>query len=224
MNLRIDPSLRDRLLLAGLVQAGISVTSARSEVFERAIRETEKEMRALYDCCTPSEIPGCLPARKLYKSIGVDPTRMRPASEALLRRVLKGGKIPSINSAVDAANLVSLRNLIPVGLYDADKIQGDIELRVGRAGEQYPRIGTGEIHLDGRLGLFDEEGGFGNPTGDSRRTLVDYDTKNLLFTAFFPTGFDTSEARRIIEDAGEALSRYTGGEALLMGDGGLIPC
>jgi DNA/RNA-binding domain of Phe-tRNA-synthetase-like protein len=224
MNLGIDPSLRDRLVLAGLVQTGITVTSARNEALERALRETEEEMRALYKGRTPSEIPGCLPARKLYKSIGVDPTRMRPASEALLRRVLKGGGVPVINSAVDAANLVSLRNLIPVGLYDADKIRGDVELRVGRVGEQYQRIGAGEIHLEGRLGLFDDEGGFGNPTGDSRRTSVGPDTKNLFFTAFFPAGFDPAEAKQIIKDAGDALSRYTGGDALLQGEAGLIPC
>ncbi|MBU0753992.1 MAG: hypothetical protein KJ645_02560 [Planctomycetes bacterium] len=179
-------------------------------------------MRYLYGGLQPSEIPGLKAARTLYRSIGVDPTRMRPASEALMRRVLKGDSLPKINSAVDAMNLVSLRHMIPVGLYDFAKIHGGIELRLGKEGEQYGRIGSGEIHLEGRLGLFDESGGFGNPTGDSRRTCVGEGTTALLFVAFYPADFDPDQARRMILDAAEVLTRHTGGTTRMLGEAGLV--
>ena len=130
VNLNIDDGLSEHLRLGVLRQAGITVAAKRSVELDRTLGETEEEMRSLYTGRKPGEIPGLKPARKLFRSIGADPTRMRPASEALLRRVLKGGKVPAINSAVDAANLVSLRHLIPVGLYDLDCIRGDILLRL----------------------------------------------------------------------------------------------
>jgi DNA/RNA-binding domain of Phe-tRNA-synthetase-like protein len=220
--LDIDPELSDRLRVGGLVQEGIQATPDRGAALDAAIGEAERDMRALYCGLQPSEIPGLKPARRLFKSIGVDPTRMRPASEALLRRVLKGGGIPSINSAVDATNLISLQHLTPVGLYNRDRIDGAVLLRLGRAGEDYQRIGKGVLHLERRIGLFDGRGGFGNPTGDSRRTSVDAHTKNLLFVAFFPADSDPLEIAGMVRDAGEKLTLFTGGETALLGEDGVI--
>ena len=222
VNLRVDANLSERLRLGGLVQAGIRVTEQRDEVLEMALAGTESEMRSLYAGVQPSEIPGLRPARLLFRSIGVDPTRMRPASEALLRRTLNRRGIPRINSAVDTANLISLRYLIPVGLYDRDRISGDILLRLGREGEHYQRIGSGSLNLEGRIGLFDREGGFGNPTGDSRRTSVTRETTSLLFVGFFPVDVDSEDIREMIGTAGRELTRHTGGRSHALGDGGLI--
>lgn len=222
MSLDIDPGLDDRLRVGGLVQEGIFVSPERGEALGAAIREAEQRMRALFSGMQPSEIPGLKPARRLFKSIGVDPTRMRPASEALLRRVLKGGGIPAINSAVDATNLISFEHLTPVGLYSLDRIEGPVLLRLGRAGEEYQRIGKGMMHLEGRIGLFDGQGGFGNPTGDSRRTSVDAATRSLLFVAFFPADCDPSDIAAMVRDAGEKLTLYTGGASALLGRDGVI--
>jgi DNA/RNA-binding domain of Phe-tRNA-synthetase-like protein len=221
--LRVDPGLSGVLCLGGLLQQGIRVTSGRSETLQEVILEAEAEMRRLYDGAQPSQVAGLHPARKLFRSIGVDPTRMRPASEALLRRVLRGHGLPAINSAVDAANLISLRYLAPVGLYDRDKIHGEVVLRLGLNGERYQRIGSGTLNLSGRIGLFDGEGGFGNPTGDSRRTSVGLKTRTLLFVAFFPAGQDSGEIGLMIRDAGRILSRHCGGRSLPLGEAGAIP-
>jgi DNA/RNA-binding domain of Phe-tRNA-synthetase-like protein len=148
---------------------------------------------------------------------------MRPASEALLRRVLKRRGLPRINSAVDAANLVSLRYLIPIGLYDWDKIQGPVLLRLGDEGEGYSRIGKGTLNLNGRIGLFDDRGGFGNPTGDSRRTCVGTETRNLLFVAFFPAQHEPEEIRDLIREAGVILTLYCGGQSRALGEDGVVP-
>src|SRR5688572_26557439 len=78
--------------------------------------------------------------RTMYKRVGLDPTKTRPSSEALLRRVRKGDSLPRINSMVDVCNWCSLEFQLPYGLYDAARIDGDVELRIGRAGESYPGI------------------------------------------------------------------------------------
>jgi DNA/RNA-binding domain of Phe-tRNA-synthetase-like protein len=76
--------------------------------------------------------------RTMYKRVGIDPTKTRPSSEALLRRVRKGDPLPRINSMVDICNWCSFEFQLPYGLYDAAKIQGDVTLRIGREGESYP--------------------------------------------------------------------------------------
>ena len=130
LRISVNPELTGLLRLGGLVQEGIFVTTGRGEGLDAAVRAAEEEVRELYAGRNPSEIPGLAPARRLFRSIGVDPTRMRPASEALVRRTLRGAGLPEINSAVDAANLVSLRFMVPIGLYDRDRVRGAVRVRL----------------------------------------------------------------------------------------------
>lgn len=146
----------------------------------RATAELGSVLAERYTGLMPSEIPGLAEARDLYKSFGMDPSRHRPSSEALLRRILKGKHLYRISNVVDTCNLASLEFLLPVGMYDLAKIQGNVVLRTGSAGEQYPGIRKGEVHLAGRLGLFDDQGPFGSPTSDSARTCTSAETTVLL--------------------------------------------
>ncbi len=132
--------------------------------------------------------------RTMYKRIGLDPTKTRPSSEALLRRVRKGGALPRINSMVDVCNWCSLEFQLPYGLYDAARIDGDVvELRIGRDGESYPGIRKDEVHVAGRIALVDATGPFGNPTSDSARTMVTTATTRALLVVFAPK--DTHDRR-----------------------------
>lgn len=80
--------------------------------------------------------------RDFFWSVGVDPTKIRPASEALTRRALSGKKFPKINTAVDAYNLASLCSGIPIGAFDADRLAGgDLTLRFAKDGERFLGIG-----------------------------------------------------------------------------------
>lgn len=111
----------------------------------------------------PEEIAA---VRTMYKRVGLDPTKTRPSSEALLRRVRRGDQLPRINSMVDVCNWCSLEFQLPYGLYDAAHLNGDVELRLGRDGEAYPGIRKDDVHVDGRITLADATGPFGNPTSD----------------------------------------------------------
>ena len=102
----------------------------------------------------PAEITA---VRTMYKRVGLDPTKTRPSSEALLRRVRKGDSLPRINAMVDVCNWCSLEFQLPYGLYDAAHIDGDVELRMGLAGESYPGIRKDAVHVDGRIALADRK-------------------------------------------------------------------
>lgn len=124
--------------------------------------------------------------RAMYKKLGIDPTKTRPSSEALLRRVRKGEPLPRINNLVDVINWCSLETQLSFGLYDAGAISGDIEMRRGRDGESYPGIRKDDVHVGGRLVLADTIGAFGNPTSDSARTAVTERTTSALIVIFVP--------------------------------------
>jgi DNA/RNA-binding domain of Phe-tRNA-synthetase-like protein len=148
--------------------------------------------------------------RAMYKRVGLDPTKTRPSSEALLRRVRKGDPLPRINSMVDVCNWCSLEFQLPYGLYDADRIAGDVELRMGRAGEQYGGIRKDDVHVGGRIALADAAGVFGNPTSDSARTMVTTNTTRGLLVVFAPGNVDVARLARVLDDTSARMTEFTG--------------
>lgn len=130
-------------------------------------------------------------ARELYRRFGVDPTRVRPSSEALLRRLKKGDPLPRINSLVDVANAMSVQLQVPVGLYDLGKVKGEeLVIRLGREGESYEGIGKERVNVAGRICIADADGPIGNPSADSARTMITTDTEQAMWIYFLPVRDD----------------------------------
>jgi DNA/RNA-binding domain of Phe-tRNA-synthetase-like protein len=146
--------------------------------------------------------------RTMYKQAGLDPTKTRPSSEALLRRVRKGDELPRINSLVDVINWCSLESQLPFGLYDLDRVRGNVTLRLGRAGEEYPGIRKDIVHVADRLVLADDEGPFGNPTSDSARTMVTPSTIRALVVIFAPVGVATDVSNRALRLTMERIAEF----------------
>jgi DNA/RNA-binding domain of Phe-tRNA-synthetase-like protein len=196
------------LLRAGLVRAHpVAVGPAGPDLLGEMER-TAAALAAEHAGRQPSEIPGLGPARDLYRAFRIDPTRTRPSSEALLRRVLQGKPLPRILSAVDLCNLLSLQFLLPLGLYDSGKIAGDVTLRRGAPGESYPGIRKDDVHVEGRPVLVDSEGPFGNPTSDSFRTCVTPDTRSLWLVIFAPAAFSRATLESYTLRAADAIIRH----------------
>jgi DNA/RNA-binding domain of Phe-tRNA-synthetase-like protein len=87
--------------------------------------------------------------RAAYRAFGTDPTRRRPAVEALVRRVVAGRELPQISPAVDAYLVAELEQLVPFGGYDADALSGDVVLRRSPGGELFVAVGDSEpSHTD----------------------------------------------------------------------------
>jgi DNA/RNA-binding domain of Phe-tRNA-synthetase-like protein len=155
----------------------------------------------------PAEVAA---VRTMYKRVGLDPTKTRPSSEALLRRVRKGDTLPRINSMVDVCNWCSLEFQLPYGLYDASKIEGDVELRLGRDGESYAGIRKDDVHVGGRMTLADRRGAFGNPTSDSARTMVTTATTRALLVVFAPRDVDAQRLRHVLDATSARMTEFTG--------------
>jgi DNA/RNA-binding domain of Phe-tRNA-synthetase-like protein len=148
--------------------------------------------------------------RTMYKRVGIDPTKTRPSSEALLRRVRKGDPLPRINSMVDVCNWCSFEFQLPYGLYDASHIEGDVTLRLGREGESYPGIRKDDVHVGGRIALADAAGPFGNPTSDSARTMVTTATTRALVVVFAPRDLEAKRLSQVLDATSQRMQEFTG--------------
>lgn len=161
----------------------LEVTAPRDD-FELEVKRATQAVRS-------GDVPSLDRARQLYRRFGTDPTRMRPSSEALLRRIKKGESLPRINSLVDVANALSVQLQVPVGLYDLGKVKGDeLVIRLGREGETYEGIGKEKVNVGGRICVADAEGPCGNPSADSARTMITTSTEEAAWIYFLPVRED----------------------------------
>ncbi len=208
MNFSVAPDLARIVGPGALLLEGATVVErdARMDVplaaAEAAMRTADETVGAQADA-----------VRTMYKRVGLDPTRRRPSSEALLRRVRKGDPLPRINSMVDVCNWCSLEFQLPYGLYDAARIEGDVVLRLGREGESYPGIRKDEVHVGGRITLADARGPFGNPTSDSARTMVTTDTTRALVVVFAPHELGAARLQHVLDQTAARMREFTGGTA-----------
>ncbi len=160
--------------------------------------ELWKEIHALEDkfrneLTTESlkELSGIAATRRVYKACGKDPSRYRPASEQLIRRMLQGKELYQIDTLVDLVNLASIAYGYSIGGFDADKFVGDtLTLGVGKEGEPYEGIGRGMLNIAGLPVYRDAIGGVGTPTSDNERTKMTLQTTHLMVLI---NGYDGNE-------------------------------
>lgn len=149
------------------------------------------------------ELPSIAATRRVYRACGKDPSRYRPASEALIRRMLQGKSLYQIDTLVDLINLASIAYGYSIGGFDADKFRGDtLTLGVGREGEPYEGIHRGMINIAGLPVYRDAAGGVGTPTSDNERTKIELSTTHLVVLI---NGYDGDEQR--VSDNAEYIQR-----------------
>ena len=211
--MRNGPELGLSREIASLIQIAriraepVAIGASSVELLEE-MEQLRGTLAARYAGRSPGEIEGLGPARELYRSFHIDPTHTRPSSEALLRRLLQGKPLPRILNAVDLCNLLSLKFLLPLGLYDEEKIQGPVVLRRGLAGESYAGIRKEAVSLEGRPVLEDPVGPFGNPTSDSLRTSITTSTRRLWLVIFAPGAFPRARLEEFSQLACDAIEMH----------------
>lgn len=173
----------------------IDVEPVALELYELEVTEPredfELEVKRAVQAARSGEVGSIDRARELYRKFGLDPTRVRPSSEALLRRLKKGESLPRINSLVDVANAMSVQLQVPVGLYDLGKVKGsDLTIRLGEEGESYEGIGKVRVNVAGRICVADADGPCGNPSADSARTMITTATESAAWIYFLPVSED----------------------------------
>jgi DNA/RNA-binding domain of Phe-tRNA-synthetase-like protein len=194
-------------LLAGRLSAGINIFRGLSPRpaadLQAHIAAQLPAIRAAHGSALP---PGFAMSRQLYRSFHVDPTKHRPSSEALWRRLRGHDDFPAVNPAVDLTNLLSLQFQICFGLYDMNRIQGPVVITLGSAGDRYQGIRKELLDFDGKIVLRDDLGAFGNPSADSLRASVGEGTRDILQVLFFAPV--AAERERILAAALAAFTEF----------------
>lgn len=207
MTFTLAPDLAPVIQPAALIVEGVAVVE-RDGQLDAPIAAAEARARL----SPPAEREA---VRAMYRRVGLDPTRRRPSSEALLRRVTKGERLPRVNSLVDICNWCSLELQLPYGVYDRERIDGDVVLRLGGEGEEYPGIRKDVVHVGGRLTLADRLGPFGNPSSDSIRTMVTTGTTRVMAVIFAPRALAPGAVVVALDLTSKRICAYAGGTETL---------
>lgn len=182
--------------------------SPHNEELWKEIDAFSAEFRLTHKIADINKRPTIFATRQTYKKLGKDPNRYRPSAEALCRRILKGMDLYQIDTLVDLINLVSMKTGYSIGGFDADKIQGNPTLGVGKAGEKFDAIGRGLLNIEGLPVYRDAAGGIGTPTSDEESTKITADTSRLLMII---NGYSGKEGLREATDYSvELLERFAG--------------
>jgi len=214
--LSIDETLQDRFpgLAAQIVRFHeVSVKRENSELEEYKL-EVYKETQSRWEVEKLRDDPEFRAYRDFFWKLGIDPTKNRPAAEALIRRVLRDRPIPKINTWVDAYNLVSITTAIPIASFDADLLEGGLLMREARAGEEFIGIamkkpvvlsgGEAVIQDDKRLVAI-------YPYRDADYSKVSQNTKNVLMLMCGAPGITRTKLNESSKVAMSVLPRFCGG-------------
>jgi DNA/RNA-binding domain of Phe-tRNA-synthetase-like protein len=178
-----------------------------------------EEIKRTYDLATVKDVPIFRAYRDFFWRIGTDPTKNRPAAEALIRRVIAGKPLPTINTLVDAYNLASIKSCIAMGAFDMGKLSGDLVLRFAEKEEKFLGIGMGEpIELKGNeLVVSDAEKLIAiYPYRDADETKVTLLTKNVLLLICGAPGIEEKILGGAAQTSIEYVTRFCGGEGRIV--------
>lgn len=204
--MRIIVSSEIETVCPGFVGAAVEawvVNTDHNAALWSEIDTLAERFRAEHTTETIKQISGIEATRRVYKACGKDPSRYRPAAEALMRRIIQGKPLYRIDTLVDLVNLASIAYGYSIGGFDAGRFDGDtLTLGIGREGEPYEGIGRGMLNIAGLPVYRDAAGGVGTPTSDNERTKMTMETRHVLVLI---NGYDGDEGQVM------ANARYVGG-------------
>jgi DNA/RNA-binding domain of Phe-tRNA-synthetase-like protein len=217
LQLQVDSSLS--LKYPGLRATTFSITGVIVRRSTPALgnlkRVVAEEIKSTYTLDTIKDVPMFRAYRDFFWRIGIDPTKVRPAAEALIRRILAGHSLPEINTLVDAYNLASIRTGVALAAFDQAKLREQLLMRQALAREQFLGIGMGEpMNLDGgEVVVADEEKLVAvYPYRDADSTKVDEATTDVVLMVCGCPGIDDEPLTRAEQVASELILQFCGGK------------
>lgn len=178
--------------LCVLSGAALGVLTCKADVFDSSA-EQRTEFDALIEALESrypelpliAQNPHIAATRTAYKALGKDPSKYRNSAEAMLRRISKKNGLYRVNNAVDVNNMISIESGYSLGSYDLAAVRGQIVWKRSPDGEKYQGIGKDVLNIEHLPALYDDLGVFGNPTSDSRRTMIENGReKHLLYVIY----------------------------------------
>jgi len=217
LSLKIDSELKihfPELTALTLDIDGVNIRKKAPEL-ENFKLEVMRHIRNEYTLDSVKDLPTFRAYRTFFWSIGIDPTKTRPAAEALTRRILAGKTLPCINTLVDTYNLASIKTRIAIATFDADKLDGKLLMRFAKEGEQILGIGMEKpLILKGReIIISDQENLIAvYPHRDADNTKVTEKTENVSIVVCGVPGITEEVLESASDLTLEYITRFCSGE------------
>lgn len=196
-----------------LSQVKIAQRNYDLEVFKPEVERKVKESFASLDDVRNQQ--AFRSYRDFFWRVGIDPTKTRPAAEALTRRILSGKSLPTINTLVDSYNLASVMTTIAIAAFDLNRISdSDLVMRVSRKGERFRGIGMEtEIELRGVEVVIEDTKGKNlvavYPYRDSDDSKVTADTTAVLLLMCGVPGIPLEKLEEAANVSKEYITRFS---------------
>ena len=132
----IEAELAEEFPQLGVVHAPLAAQPGRSPV------EVKERLRQLANRYTGGHVihmrQDAVPwaYRVFSRQVGIDPDSDRTPAEALALERLRHGGLRSENLVDDALTIAIAETAVPVFVLDADRIEGELGLRLARSGER----------------------------------------------------------------------------------------
>jgi len=216
LSLSIESSLQERFpdlkVLVGRVE---NVTVKESTVeLEGFKKDIIQQAKGEYSLESIKDNPIFRAYRDFFWKIKVDPTKIRPAAEALVRRVVGGNPLPCVNSLVDAYNLASIKTEIALAAFDADKLRGNLLMRFASEGEEFLGIGMPKPVklIGGEVVVSDDEKLVAMyPHRDADASKITEETKNTLLLVCGVPGIGEDKLRSALKVTFDFITMFCGG-------------
>ncbi|AZB41953.1 hypothetical protein CEF21_06410 [Bacillus sp. FJAT-42376] len=200
MEIKVNQTLKELepgFKIGAAVYRGIEVGDA-PQMLKGRMRLFQESLYFDFDEIEIKDIPAVQEWRSLFKKAGTDPNRYRPSQEAIFRRIKKQQYLETIHSAADINNFFSMEYQIPIGIYDLDRLSGEIEIRVGTDKDSYEAINGRDVSMEKKILSADRNGAFGSPYVDSKRTAATRETVNALQLVYLTPSMSETEAGKLL--------------------------
>lgn len=212
----IDPIVKDRYPSVSIGIALIRGVDIK-KIDDRLEIDKREFLTSLTGLTTEQlgQYPEIVSYRKLYKEMGIDWHSRRPSPEALLRRVALGKGLYTINTCVDAYNLVVMKHRVSVGAFDYDQVKFPTVLRYAGEGDEILLLGdeASTKYTSKELAYYDREGGYNIDFNyrDAKRTMVTEATKNIWINVDGVFDITPKQVEQSLKESVEKIISYCGG-------------
>ncbi|MGQ9721193.1 MAG: B3/B4 domain-containing protein [Candidatus Jordarchaeum sp.] len=209
----IDSEIKERfpdLNAKTAVVEGVRIEREKGELeeFKQVVFE---EIKRNYDLEGLKDDERMRKYRDFFWKINIDPTKIRPASEALIRRILQEKPIPRINTAVDSYNLASIKSGVPLAAFDLGTLDGGLNMRFSREGEFFLGIGMKKPKklIGGEIVVSDSKKLVAiYPYRDSDDSKITLKTKKILLMSCGVPGISDAELNQALEYAMGYIKKF----------------
>lgn len=218
MHLVIEAGVREKFeICVGIAEIRGVMQKGRDEI-SKEIADVAAEIKSRYRIDEVKEIRTIRMQRDFFWRMGIDPTKVRPASEALLRRILLNKGLPRVSPIVDAYNLASVETLLTFSAFDLERIDPPLSVRFSRDGEAVTLIGIRRKELTGKEIVLTDSAKIlcVYVHGDVEETKVTDSTKDVLLVAYGIPGMSKEEIKEGVIAASNYITRFAGGEVVMV--------